>query len=332
MRLIRTPLAALTLTALAHAALAQGVTLTPSSPVSAGAIGGLEAGSGPGNGASTGMDGSLLPAGRGRTGSSGTQGLDPANPNAGQNNPQQQGDGNGSNADAMDAEGADNGDGDLGSGTLRTKAAQNEFQRFVQASTGQRLPLFGARYFSGSPKSFAPNDKVPVPADYVLGPGDELQIRAWGSIDADYRAVLNRDGQISLPKVGTFGLAGVKFGEVENLLRSQIGRIYKNFSLNVTMGRLRTVQIFIVGQARRPGNYTVSSLATLVNLIFMSGGPGPNGSLRHVQLKRDGKLLTEVDLYDFIINGSKDKDVRIQPGDTLVYLPTGPQVALLGSL
>jgi protein involved in polysaccharide export with SLBB domain len=234
------------------------------------------------------------------------------------------------------ADGADsnnNGsDTDLGAGTLRTRAVQNEFQRFVQASTGQQLPLFGTRYFSGSPRVFAPSNKGPAPADYVLGPGDELQIRAWGSIDVDFRAEINRNGQISLPKIGTFGLAGAKFSDAETILRAQIGRIYKNFSLNVTMGRLRSVQIFVVGQARQPGNFTVSSLSTLINVIFASGGPGPNGSMRRIQLKRDGRVITELDLYDFIVKGNKDADVRIQPDDTLVYLPTGPQVAILGSL
>jgi protein involved in polysaccharide export with SLBB domain len=271
-------------------------------------------------------------------GNSGRGGQQPGNAtgnsnNGGSNSTITNQDGSTSQQDSTNTDNVDNGDPTLGAGTLRTRATQNEFQRFVQASTGQRLPLFGARYFNnGSTRTFAPSNNGPVPADYVLGPGDELQVRAWGAVDVDLRVEINRNGQVSLPKVGTFGLAGARFTDAEQILRAQIGRIYKNFSLNVTMGRLRSVPIFVVGQAMRPGNFTVSSLSTLVNVVFASGGPGPNGSMRRIQLKRDGRVVTELDLYDFIVNGNKDADVRIQPDDTLVYLPTGPQVALLGSL
>lgn len=221
---------------------------------------------------------------------------------------------------------------------------ENEFQRFVFNATGQKVPLFGQKFFEpvapnplqndpNSPDTnFSPADRVPVPADYVIGPGDELYIRAWGSIDVDYRATVDRNGQINLPKVGTIGVAGLKANEVEGHVRDQVGRVFKNFSLNVTLGQLRSIQVFVVGQARAPGTYTVSSLATMVNVIFTSGGPGTNGSMRRVQLKRAGKVVAELDLYDFLIEGSKAQDVRLLPGDVIVYTPAGPRVALLGSL
>lgn len=221
---------------------------------------------------------------------------------------------------------------DQGSATFREAPQDNEFQRFVFNATGQKLTLFGQNYFDNGKRTFAPSDSVPVPADYVLGPGDELYIRAWGSIDADLRATVDRNGQVSIPRVGTVSVAGLKANEVEGQLRSQIGRIFKNFSLNVTLGQLRSIQVFVVGQARKPGSYTVSSLSTLVNVVFASGGPGPNGSMRHVQLKRSGKLVTELDLYDFITNGSKGQDLRLQPADVIVFAPAGPRVALLGAL
>lgn len=222
---------------------------------------------------------------------------------------------------------------------------ENEFQRFVFNSTGQKLPLFGQKYFDQADttvaapadpntpdRSFAPADRVPVPADYVIGPGDELYIRAWGSVDVDYRATVDRNGQINLPKVGTIGVAGLKANEVESHVREQVGRVFKNFSLNITLGQLRSIQIFVVGQARSPGTYTVSSLSTLVNVVFASGGPGSNGSMRRVQLKRAGKVVAELDLYDFLIEGSKAQDQRLLPGDVIVYTAAGPRVALLGSL
>jgi protein involved in polysaccharide export with SLBB domain len=311
MRLIRSQLAALTLTAAASAAMAQGM-MAPVSPVlSAAPAGGLDMGAG-----ATGS--SMMPSGAAAAAAAAAQ-----NPSGEPSITNQ--------ADAKAADGTDPGS-DLGAATLREPLVQNEFQRFVFASTGQNLPLFGQRYFAGSPRTFAPAKTVPVSADYVLGPGDELQIRAWGSVDVDYRATIDRNGQISIPRVGTFGVAGTRAGEVTALLRSQIGRIFKNFSLNVTLGQLRSVQIFVVGQARRPGSYTVSSLSTLVNVVFANGGPGSNGSMRNIQLKRKGQVVATLDLYDFIVNGSQTQDVRVQEGDAIVFGTAGPRVALLGSL
>jgi len=216
--------------------------------------------------------------------------------------------------------------------TKRQPQEPSEFQRFVFNSTGQKLALFGERYFEQLDRGFTPVERTPVPADYVLGPGDELYIRAWGSVDVDYRATVDRNGQISLPRIGTIGVAGLKANEIEGHVRDQIGRVYKNFSLNVTLGQLRSIQVFVVGQARSPGNYTVSSLSTLVNVVFTSGGPNQNGSLRRIQLKRGNQLVTELDLYDFLTNGNKAQDARLLPGDVIVFLPAGPRIALMGAL
>lgn len=215
---------------------------------------------------------------------------------------------------------------------LREPLQDNEFQRFVYAATGQKLPLFGQAYFAGPDRSFAPVDRIPVPAEYVLGPGDELYLRAWGSIDVDYRATIDRNGQINVPRIGTIGVAGLKAADIEGHLRTQVGRVFRNFSLNVTLGQLRSIPVFVVGQARRPGSYTVSSLSTLVNAVFSSGGPGQNGSMRKILLRRDRKVIAELDLYDFIVNGNKDKDVRLLAGDVIVYAAAGPRIAVLGSL
>jgi protein involved in polysaccharide export with SLBB domain len=219
---------------------------------------------------------------------------------------------------------------DSSSGIVRAPLVANEFQRFVFSATGQQLPIFGQRYFDEAERT--PVDRVPVPVDYVLGPGDELYIRAWGSLDMDYRATIDRNGQINIPRVGSIGIAGLKAGEVEGHLRSQVGRIFRNFSLNVTLGQLRSVQVFVVGQARRPGSYTVSSLSNLISVILSTGGPGANGSMRHVQLKRDGQVVSELDIYDFLVRGSKGNNARLQPGDVIVFNPAGPRVALMGAL
>lgn len=230
------------------------------------------------------------------------------------------------------AEGNSGGDpAEPGAGTLRMPAAQSEFQRFVAGATGQRLSRFGQNLFNGG-RGFQAIERTPVPADYVVGPGDELHIRAWGAVDIDYRAVVDRNGQISLPRVGTMGVAGLKVSEVEPYVRDQVRRLFTNFSLNVTLGQLRGIQIYVVGQAMRPGTYTLSSLSTLMTAVFASGGPGTNGSMRQIELRRDGKLVTTLDLYEFIVQGSKSRDARLLPGDVIVYKPAGAEVALLGAL
>lgn len=210
----------------------------------------------------------------------------------------------------------------------------NEFQRFVYSATGQALPLFGAAYFGAGAEAatYAPVDRMPVPADYTLGPGDELQLRGWGAVDIDLKAVVDRNGQISIPRVGMVGVAGLRAGEIEGHLRQQIGKVFKGFNLNVTLGQLRSIQVFVVGQAQRPGTYTLSSLSTLVNAVFASGGPGPNGSMRRVTLRRAGQVATELDLYDFIVKGDLSKDQRLQSGDVIVFAAAGPRVAVLGTV
>jgi protein involved in polysaccharide export with SLBB domain len=206
-----------------------------------------------------------------------------------------------------------------------------EFQRFVTETTGRRLPLFGYTLFNRS-NIFAPAQDVPVPADYVLGPGDEITARVWGSIDSQIRATIDRNGQINIPKVGTFTLAGVKASDLDSVLKAQIGRVFTNFNLSSTLGKLRSIQIYVVGQTKQPGVYTVSSNATLVSALFASGGPAANGSMRNIQLKRDGKVMATMDLYAFITQGDKSQDMRLLPGDVIVIPPAGPRIAIFGAL
>ncbi|WP_372526274.1 polysaccharide biosynthesis/export family protein [Piscinibacter sp.] len=209
----------------------------------------------------------------------------------------------------------------------------SEFQKFVEAATGRLLPVFGATFFAASTaEPQGPIDNVPVSADYVVGPGDQLVIRAWGSIDVDYRATVDRNGQISLPKVGSFNVAGVKASELEGHLRSQIGRMFTNFSLNVTLGHLRGVKVFVVGPAQRPGVYTLPSQSTMLSAVAAAGGPGPNGSMRKISLRRDGQMVSELDVYDFLVQGDKSKDIQLVGGDVVVFQPVGPRVAVTGAI
>ena len=211
-------------------------------------------------------------------------------------------------------------------------AKPSEFQRFVEDATGRLLPVFGADFFADGPSGPSTVDNVPVAGDYIIGPGDELVIRAWGSIDVDYRATVDRNGQISLPKVGSFNVAGVHASDIDKHLRAQIGRVFTNFNLSVTLGHLRGVKVFIVGPAQHPGVYTLASQSTILSAVVAAGGPGPNGSMRRVLLRRDGKLLSELDVYDFLVQGDKSKDMQLAAGDVIVFQPVGPRVALTGAL
>ena len=211
-------------------------------------------------------------------------------------------------------------------------APATEFQRFAASSAGELLPIFGASLFEHVPTTFAPLDRVPVTADYVLGPGDELLLRAWGQVNLELDLTVDRAGAVFIPQAGNIHIAGLRYEQVEGFLRAQLARVFRNFDLTVTMGQLRSVEIFVVGQVRRPGTYTVSSLSTLVNALFASGGPSPQGSMRQIQLKRQGRVITELDLYDLLLKGDQSKDCRLLPGDVVYIPPAGSQVAVSGSV
>jgi len=211
-------------------------------------------------------------------------------------------------------------------------ARPSEFQKFVETATGRALPVFGASFFVDAANSVSTADNAPVSSDYTVGPGDEVMIRAWGAIDVDYRTTVDRNGQVNLPKVGSFTVAGVRASELERHLRAQIGRLYTNFNLNVSLGQLRGAKVFVVGPARLPGVYTVPSQATLLSAVVMAGGPSASGSMRKVLLRRNGTVLSELDIYEFLVNGDKSKDVQLVAGDVVVFQPAGARVALHGAI
>lgn len=207
----------------------------------------------------------------------------------------------------------------------------SEFQEFVAASVGRKLPLYGHDLFN-VPTSFTPVERVPATADYRIGPGDEILLRVWGQIDLNGRLTVDRGGEVFLPKVGALSVAGLKYQQLPDFFRDAIGRVFRNFDLTVSLGQLRSIAVLVVGQARRPGSYTISALSTLVNALFASGGPLPTGSLRHIQLKRNGQVVTEFDFYDLLLNGDQSKDARLLPGDVIYIPPAGAAIALAGSV
>jgi polysaccharide export outer membrane protein len=211
-------------------------------------------------------------------------------------------------------------------------AARSEFEVFVEDAAGRPIRVYGRRLFDQPPTTFAPFDDVPIPANYVIGSGDELLIRVWGKIDLDTRVTVDRNGEIFLPKVGALTVAGLRYEKLEGFLSSAIGTLFKDFELSVTMGQLRSIQVYVLGSARQPGLYTVGSLSTLVNVLFASGGPSESGTMRRIQLRRGSSVVTEFDLYDLLRRGDKSHDQQLLPGDVIYIPPVGPQIAMIGSV
>ncbi|MGA8730767.1 MAG: SLBB domain-containing protein, partial [Terracidiphilus sp.] len=207
-----------------------------------------------------------------------------------------------------------------------------EFQMLVAGSVGRIVPIYGEDLFLDVPDTFAPVERIPVTPNYVIGPGDELLIRTWGQLSQNLHLVVDRTGSVYLPQVGEAHVAGLQFAELQSFLKTQYDRVYRNFDLNVNLGQLRSIQVFVTGEARQPGSYTISSLSTLVNAIFSCGGPASHGSLRHIRLKRGGTVVTDFDLYDLLLRGDKSNDVPLQTGDVIYFPPIGPQVAVVGSV
>ncbi len=207
-----------------------------------------------------------------------------------------------------------------------------ELQKFVASTSGQILPIYGANLFRRVPSTFAPLEMSPVPSDYVVGPGDELRVRVWGQVNFQANLRVDRSGEIFLPQVGSVHVASLPFSDLDSALRKAIGRVYHNFDLIVNLGQIRSIQVYLTGQARNPGVYTVSSLSSLVDALFASGGPSTQGSLREIELRRGGSTLTHFDLYAFLIHGDKSKDVKLLAGDVIFIPAVGPQAAVTGSV
>jgi protein involved in polysaccharide export with SLBB domain len=208
----------------------------------------------------------------------------------------------------------------------------NEFQKFVLQTTGQATPLFGSSFFENTLNQLTDPNRLAVGDDYTVGVGDELLIRIWGSINMDTRVTVDRRGEIALPRLGTTRVAGLKATQIEPTVRALLAQNYKDFKVSVVPGRLRRITVYVVGQARNPGSYTLNSESTLTSGLFASGGPNPSGSIRRVQLMRHGNVIAEFDLYSFLSRGDKSSDIRLLDGDVLVYPKAIGHLALVGKV
>ncbi len=219
-------------------------------------------------------------------------------------------------------------------------------QTFVQGADGQFIPnpnppkakqntplqRFGINLFASSPSTFAPISDVPVPAEYQVGPGDEIVIQLFGKENQTHRLRVNREGVVNFPTLGPVQVGGMSFSNVRESLQQRVREQMIGVRSDVTMGELRTMQIFVMGDAYKPGAYTVSGLTTISQAIYYSGGFSESGALRDIQLKRNGKLIRRLDMYDLLLKGDTRNDVRLMPGDVVFIGPVKQTVSIEGEV
>jgi protein involved in polysaccharide export with SLBB domain len=188
--------------------------------------------------------------------------------------------------------------------------------------------LMGGTAFSRDVVDFSPL----VPPDYLISPGDEILLSIWGSVDAELRLFVDRSGRISIPRVGTIMVSGVRYGDLAETIRLRVAQTFKNFQLSVSLGQLRGVRVYVTGFVVRPGAYTVNALSGMANALVRAGGPSASGSFRDIQLRRNGKLISKLDFYDLLLFGNRNADLKVQADDVIHVGPVGPQVGVIGSV
>jgi len=201
-----------------------------------------------------------------------------------------------------------------------------------QNYSNDKLKPFGYDVFSGVPTSFAPATDIPVPVDYIIGPGDVVQITLFGSKNQEYNLAVSRDGLLNLPEIGPIMVAGLSFKQLNNTLQERISKQMIGIKASISLGKLRSIRVFVLGDVNKPGSYTVSSLSTMTNALLLSGGVKEIGSLRNIRLKRNGKRVGKLDLYDLLLRGDSSKDKRLLPGDVIFVPPVGRRVAVAGEV
>ena len=188
------------------------------------------------------------------------------------------------------------------------------------------LKAFGYDLFAGEPTSFEPASRIPVSPSYMLGPGDIVMVLFYGKINKSYELQINRDGSIEFPQLGPVNLAGLTFIDAKQLLQRRIKEEIIGVEVSISLGELRSIQVFMLGEAYKPGTYTISALSTMTNALFLSGGLSDIASLRNLELKRAGKTVAQLDLYDLLLKGDTSGDAQLQSGDT-IYIPTVEKTA-----
>src|SRR5450631_1619676 len=196
----------------------------------------------------------------------------------------------------------------------------------------EALKPFGYDLFEGVPSTFAPVSDIQVPTDYLVGPGDTLTIQLYGNEPATYNLTVGRDGRINFPKLGPIMVSGMSFDSARSTIEDRVEHQLIGSRVSVTIGELRAIRVFVLGEAQKPGSYNVSGLSTMTNALFVSGGVKKIGSLRNIELKRDGRLVSKLDLYDLLLHGDTSGDRKLLPGDVIFIPPIGNTVGVGGSV
>jgi protein involved in polysaccharide export with SLBB domain len=209
-----------------------------------------------------------------------------------------------------------------------------EFERYVQQQAGGDATVrrFGAELVTGALDGRGAELSPLAPADYIIGPGDEVLVTLWGSVDADLRLVVDRGGRITIPRVGTVQVAGVLLSELPAVVNRRVASVFRNFESSVALGQLRGIRVFVTGFVVRPGAYTVTSLSTVVTALMRAGGPSAAGSFRAIELRRGAEVMARFDLYELLLNGDRSTDRVLQAGDVVHVGPVGTQVGFIGSV
>jgi len=208
----------------------------------------------------------------------------------------------------------------------------------IKKEDKEKMDLLGKRLLGTGAKSefeepmYKELSTIPVGDDYILGPGDKLIINLWGNIQQKLELDIDGEGKIMLPQVGPLSLWGVKFSEGKKLIGESLGKYYTNFQINVSMGKLRSIKVFVLGEVKKPGAYMVSSLATVFDILYQASGPNKIGSLRKIKLTRANKTEEIIDLYDYLLKGDKDQDFKLDAGDSIFVPPIGAVVGVAGNV
>ena len=190
---------------------------------------------------------------------------------------------------------------------------------------------FGAELFAGERENDVPID-IPSAQDYVLGPGDNVIIYLWGRVEKEYNLTFDREGKIFIPQVGAMVGWGLTLDQFTSKAEKLFSKVYSDFDLTVSLGKIRSIRVFIAGEVKQPGAYTVSSLTSLFNTLYRAGGPNARGSMRQIKLMRGGEAVTVADLYNLLLKGDNSSDVRLKNGDVIFVPVAGPQVAIRGEV
>jgi protein involved in polysaccharide export with SLBB domain len=192
--------------------------------------------------------------------------------------------------------------------------------------------IFGHDVFNNKNLTFESSMNLATPQNYRLGPGDAVNVDIWGASQESITETISPDGTITIEDIGVIQLGGLSVSQAKAKLRRELGPRYQNSKIELTLGQTRTITVSVMGEVKTPGTYTMSAFATVYNALYMAGGPNDIGTLRNVKVFRNGRLLSNVDVYDFLLNGKLTGDVRLQDNDVITVSPYEALVNITGKV